>query len=162
MGACAPRWNQSAGATTQHAVHALPIMQTCPTDRNVELETLYDAACASCDAGDFSAALPLALQLVLQAPDRAEFTFLGGTCLQRLRVHGPAATLFGMAALGPRASPVAAYRLGECLVALEQPDEARQAFSACLALGRSADAAHDLMRCCQEALDQLQQGCKRP
>jgi predicted Zn-dependent protease len=137
-------------------------MQTRPTDRNVELETLYETACASCDAGDFSEALPVALQLVLQAPDRTAFTFLGGTCLQRLGMHGPAATLFGMSAMGPRASPVAAYRLGECLVALELPDEAQQAFSACLALGRSADAAHDLMRRCEQVLDQLQQGCKRP
>lgn len=83
-------------------------MQTCPADRNAELETFYETACAHCDAGEFSEALPVALQLVLQAPDRTEFTFLGGTCLQRLGMHGPAATLFGMSAMGPRASPVAA------------------------------------------------------
>lgn len=120
-----------------------------------ESEALYDIAGGLCDAGNFSEALPMALRLVLQAPGDPRFAFISATCLQRLKMHAPAASLFGMAAIGTGALPAAAYRMGECLVALGQPDDARQAFSACQELCRSTDRGHDLMQACEQALEQL-------
>lgn len=118
-------------------------------------EALYGTACGLCDAGNFSEALPLALHLVLRAPGDARFAFIGATCLQRLKMHAPAAGLFGMASIGTGALPAAAYRMGECLVALGQPDDARQAFSACQELCRNADRGHDLIQACEQAFERL-------
>ena len=76
-----------------------------------EYEALYGIACELCDAGDFQSALPIALQLVFHHGRDPRFSFLAGTCLQRLGVHANASQLFAHALLLDDAQAAAMYRL---------------------------------------------------
>jgi len=90
-----------------------------------ELDALYGVGYELCNEGSFHHALPIALQLVLHAPREPRYSFMAGSCLQRQNQPEHAALLFAQTLLLQPEDAAAAYRLGECLLAVDRNDEAR-------------------------------------
>jgi predicted Zn-dependent protease len=90
-----------------------------------ELDALYDVGYQLCNEGSFHHALPIALQLVLHAPLEPRYSFMAGSCLQRQNQPEQAVLLFGQTLLLRPEDAAAAYRLGECLLALDREQDAR-------------------------------------
>lgn len=90
-----------------------------------ELDALYDVGYQLCNEGSFHHALPIALQLVLHAPLEPRYSFMAGSCLQRQNQPEQAVLLFGQTLILRPEDAAAAYRLGECLLALDREQEAR-------------------------------------
>lgn len=91
-----------------------------------EYAALYQIARDFCDQGDFHHALPVALQLAVHNPADYRYPFIAGACLQRLGQPAPAALMYALACDVNPDDAASAYRLGECLIAANRPDEARQ------------------------------------
>ena len=104
--------------------------------RAEELLALYRIAFGLCDQGSFEHALPIALQLVLHAPQEARYSFMAGACLQRLKQHEAAALLYTQSLKCKPSDAAAAYRIGECLLAMGSSDEAKQVLEAAVELCR--------------------------
>ncbi|MDO9436878.1 tetratricopeptide repeat protein [Hydrogenophaga sp.] len=94
--------------------------------------TVYDAAEELCDQGRFQEAMPLALYLAGHEPRYTPFTFLAGSCLQRLGKYAAAAELYALSLDDGPNDGIAMFRIGECLEATQLRKEAGQAFEAAL------------------------------
>ncbi|WP_143684737.1 hypothetical protein [Variovorax sp. KK3] len=121
---------------------------------SADRDALYEAACELCDADRFREALPIALQLVAHEPRDARFTFIAGSCLQRLELSKPASAMFGLCIM-ETFDPVALYRLGECLDAQGESRQAREAFEAVQEMCRGDHERRELQVWCTEALGRL-------
>ena len=120
-----------------------------------EYDALYRIARDLCDKGDFHHALPVALQLALHNPANYRYPFIAGACLQRLG-HAPQAAL--MYALACDVNPddaASAYRLGECLVAAERPEEAKQFLHKAVELSYGKFHCRELQELARKRLDGL-------
>jgi len=85
------------------------------------LEQHFEAVAALCDKDDFKAALPGARELVLLDLQNPHYSFLLGTCLQRLgRPQDAMASYLTASTLGLAA---AVFRLAECIEALGADDD---------------------------------------
>lgn len=91
-----------------------------------ELNALYGVGYDLCNEGSFHHALPIALQLVLHAPREPRYSFMAGSCLQRQHQPEQALLMFAQTLLLQPEDAAAAYRLGECLLALDRQEEARK------------------------------------
>lgn len=91
-----------------------------------EYAALYKIAHELCDKGDFQNALPVALQLALHNPMEHRYPFIAGACLQRLGHTEPAVLMYALAFDVKPDDAASAYRLGECLITAQRPDEAKQ------------------------------------
>ncbi len=120
-----------------------------------ELDALYDVAYGLCDEGSFHHALPIALQLVLHAPHNPRYSFMAASCLQRQQQPKHAALLFAQTLLLQPEDAAAAYRLGECLLALNHKDEAREVLLETVELCRGKERYRKLYDLASERLASL-------
>lgn len=118
-------------------------------------EALYKIAHDLCDQGDFHHALPIALQLTLHHPVDSRFPFITGSALQRLGYLEPAALMYAMALDVNSEHAAAAYRLGECLIAVGKPEEATPFLSKAIELSYGNFSMCSLMDMAQKKLDEL-------
>lgn len=109
-----------------------------------QYESLYDIAYGLCDQGCFLDAAPIALQLVAHQPRNGDYAFLAGNCMQRLALYSDAAQLFSICMVLEENGAAAAFRMGECLAAMDFMDLADKAFDAALALSRGDPNAREL------------------
>jgi len=93
-----------------------------------EQEAFFEIACQLCDADYFQHAAVIALQLVVHQPNDCRFAFLAGSCMQRLGFFHTGGRFYQQT-FSLRKVPVAMYRLGECLAALGEKEEALKAFN---------------------------------
>jgi predicted Zn-dependent protease len=91
-----------------------------------ELDALYGVGNDLCNEGSFHHALPIALQLVLHEPREPRYSFMAGSCLQRQNQPEQAVLLFAQTLMLRPGDAAAAYRLGECLLAMDRKEEARE------------------------------------
>ena len=122
---------------------------------DAEYEALYKIARDLCDKGDFHHALPIALQLTLHHPIDSRFPFIAGSCLQRLGHAEPAALMYAMALDVNPEHAAAAYRLGECLIAVGKSEEAIPFLSKTIELSYGNFSMRSLMDMAQKKLDEL-------
>ena len=91
--------------------------------------TLYSAATELCTQERFIEAAQIAVQLVTHEPRDHRYALLAGIALHRLERWSEAAAMYGLS-LQARPTPIAAYRLGECLVEEGRDELALQCFAA--------------------------------
>jgi tetratricopeptide (TPR) repeat protein len=108
-----------------------------------QAEAVYQTACRLCDEGNFRFATALALHLVAFNSGDPRFNFMAGTCMQRLGLPGDAGRFFCMTLIHGGDNPAALYRLGECLLALGDKENA----------GKALEAAIDVAREVKEGLE---------
>lgn len=101
-----------------------------------DLDERYRVAFALCERGDFLLALPLALHCHIARAHDADNAFLAASCLQRLGIIDYAAMLFRHVLQIDEHHMAAAYRLGECLLALGDRQGAAHLFGWAIELGR--------------------------
>lgn len=150
--ACAPhiQGHQGTGmarafAPPDKAAHTLE-----PTTE--QLEAVYDTACGLCDEGNFQFAAGLALHLFTYKPSDPRFGFMAGTCMQRLGLPGNAAKFFCHALVMGGDHPAALFRLGECMLALGDHENADRAFDAALDVSRGEDYSAELQAASRELM----------
>jgi predicted Zn-dependent protease len=123
-------------------------------------EALYQVAKALCKQLEFEQALPIAMDLVANEGGDPRFYFLAGTCLLHLRDRKNAVVMFEKCLEGDPGHAVAMYRIGECMAAFGQDQEAERAFEAVVDIGRGQEKFSKLQRMAQVRLDGLRQAAR--
>ena len=140
------------------AVAAITPQLQPPSDS--QLQAVYDAACLLCNEGNFAFASGLALHLVAQDPTDPRFTFIAGTCLQRLGIYANAAQLYGFSLLHGGDHPATLYRFGECLLAVGDRENAAKALEAAFDVSRGDEEAREVQGMAEDLIASLQQGAR--
>jgi Flp pilus assembly protein TadD len=125
-----------------------------------QLEAVYATTCQLCDEGNFAFAAGLALHLVAYEVTDTRFTFIAGTCMQRLGLHANAAQLFGFSLVHGGDHPATLFRFGECLLALGDRENAAQALEAAFDLSRGDENARGVQAMCEQLMASLNQGAR--
>lgn len=120
-----------------------------------EYAALYKVAHKLCDHGDFHNALVIGLHLVFHNPRNARYTFLTASCLHRTGQVEQATLMYALTVDLDDDHAAAVYRLGECLMALRKPSEAKQFFEKSLELSRSDFSRRELLIMAENALEKL-------
>jgi Flp pilus assembly protein TadD len=118
-----------------------------------ELEAVYAEACDRIEAEEFSQALDLTVFLVTHQPWDRRFHFVFALCLQHLGDYESAARHYSQAYTLDATDAGCAYRIGECLEALGQMEEAREAYKAALDLSFGGQGLPELRDAAQARLD---------
>ncbi len=120
-----------------------------------DLSARHLAACALCEQDEFLLALPLALHCCSARADDANYAFLAGSCLQRLAITDYAAMMFRHTLQIDGFHMPAAYRLGECLLALGDREGAAHLLGWAVELGRQNPAQRELQSLALDRLSRL-------
>lgn len=111
-------------------------LAACLNFSNAELESSYEHACTLCQKGEFLSALPLALYCSTFQTTEPRYAFIAASCLQRLRAPAEAVRLYRTVLQLDETHIAAAYRLGECLLELNDKESASHLFEWTLTLSR--------------------------
>lgn len=120
-----------------------------------ELEAVYALAHEDLAEGRTDAALDGLTFLVRHNPWEARFQYSLALCLQTLGQHQAAGTHYGQALLLDATDAACAFRLGECLVALDDLEGAREAFDSAVKLSWLQPEGHEVRGLAEQALDRL-------
>lgn len=120
-----------------------------------EHDALYQVACKLCDDGQFSHALPVALQLVAHQPRASRFAFLCAACLQRTGKEPEAALFYAICLELDSVHAAAAYRLGECLEWMGHVRAATESYARAIDICRGQFHYAGLQDMAQARMDQL-------
>ena len=120
------------------------------------LARCHQLARSLCDRGDFLLALPLAMFCACYESDKPDHSFLTGACLQRLGQPAAAAQFYRTALQLNEADAASAYRLGECLEATGQCEDAGHLYQWTVDLARGNFALRRLQDMASERLARLQ------
>lgn len=107
------------------------------------------------EAGDYEAALEPGWLLAYDDPWNRDHALDFALCLQHLGDLESACRFYGMALLMDATDAYCLYRLGECLQALGELQEARATFQAAIDLSREDDACGEVRQHAQRCLDAL-------
>ena len=99
-----------------------------------EREAMYERVVAAIEAGDHESALDDALALVAAEPWERQYLLALATCLHHVALYEQAVQIYGLAYLLDATDALCAYRMGECLGALHELDDARDAFESSIRL----------------------------
>jgi predicted Zn-dependent protease len=152
--ACGRHLRNADLRAVQQALHT-PNAQSPSEATLAQLEAVYDTACRLCDQGNFRFAAALALHLVSYQPTDPRFSFVAGTCMQRLGVHVNAAQFFCHALMTGGDDAATFYRLAECLIALGDKANAEKALDAAIDLSRNIEYASTLQAMAQDLLENI-------
>lgn len=149
---CQSLLGQLAQRTLATATPA-PESQTSPgAIHPTDTEVTQAALLRLCEDADWPHALVLATRLFMADVRNARRAYLLATCLQRLGQHHLALAVFThcaqLEADAPTPGPM--FRVGECLAALQRPQEALTAFDTAIDLAR-ADTRHAPLLACATA-----------
>jgi tetratricopeptide (TPR) repeat protein len=111
-------------------------LATCLAISNTEIENAYEQSWTLFRQKEFLAALPLALYCAMFQTTDPRYAFLSASCLQRLRLPAETAHLYKAALLLDEEHIPAAYRLGECLLELNDKESASHFFELTITLSR--------------------------
>lgn len=140
-------WLEQLPTLTEHhgakMANGIPLA-TCVGLDDADLAARHRAAYALCEQGEFLLALPLALHCCSARADDPHAAFLAGSCLQRLAITDYAAMMFRQALHLNEHHMPAAYRLGECLLALGDREGATHLFGWAVEIGRQDPAQREL------------------
>jgi tetratricopeptide (TPR) repeat protein len=125
-----------------------------------QLESVYETACGLCDEDNFRFAAGIALHLATYRPEDPRFTFLAGTCMQRLGVHADAAKFFCFSLISGGDNAAALYRLGECLLAVGDRASAEKALDAAFEAARGDEDAAPLQDMARDLITASRNGLR--
>lgn len=111
-------------------------LAACLAISTTELENAYEQSWVLFRQREFLSALPLALYCSTFQSTETRYAFLSASCLQRLRMPGEAANLYKAALQLDEEHIAAAYRLGECLLELNDKESAYHFFEWTITLSR--------------------------
>ena len=100
-------------------------LAACLAISSTELENAYEQSWVLFRQKEFLSALPLALYCSTFQSTNARYAFVAASCLQRLQRPDEAAQLYKTVLQLDETHIAAAYRLGECLLAIDRNEEAR-------------------------------------
>jgi type III secretion system low calcium response chaperone LcrH/SycD len=118
-----------------------------------ELEAVYAEAVDRIEREEFSEALDLGVFLVTHQPWDRRFHFVFALCLQHLGDYESAARHYSQCYMLDATDAACAYRIGECLEALGQVEEAREAYRSALDLSFAGEGLPELRDAAQSRLD---------
>ncbi len=120
-----------------------------------ELEAVYSVTLEELEAGELDEAFEHASLLVTHDPWDRRYHLALAHCLQQQGLHDAAARFYAQALALDATDPLATYRIGECLLAMNERVDAREAFVAAVQLSW-LDVAHAAVReAAQRRLDDL-------
>ncbi len=120
-----------------------------------ELEAVYSVTLEELEAGELDEAFEHASLLVTHDPWDRRYHLALAHCLQQQGLHDAAARFYAQALALDATDPLATYRIGECLLAMNERVDARDAFVAAVQLSW-LDVAHAAVReAAQRRLDDL-------
>jgi tetratricopeptide (TPR) repeat protein len=155
---CAPSLSGNDLEHLRRAFEPPPGVSDEPTPE--QLEAVYTTATRLCDEGNFRFAAGLALHLTTYKPNEPRFSFMAGTCMQRLGVPSNAARYFCLALINGGDNPAALYRLGECLLALGDNVNAERALEAALDVSREVEGVRELQDMTQSLMASMKGGAR--
>lgn len=138
-------------AVLRHAV--TPAQLQGITD--AQLESVYSLACREIAQGRFEGALDHAAFVAQHNPWERRYLFVFALCLQHLGDLEAAARFYGEALLLDATDAVCAYRIGECLGAVGELDDAREAFEMAVKLSWLDAQGVEVREQAQRRLDEL-------
>jgi tetratricopeptide (TPR) repeat protein len=143
----------------QDALHqlrlALGLTPTAPEPDPAALAEAYKKACEHLARGEMEQAWVQFEGLVQAAPLEQRFQFGLGLCLQEAGRISDALRHYGVAYVLDASDAACAFRMGECLAAAGQAEEAREAFEATVALSKLPSNSVQVGQLAQAALVQL-------
>lgn len=120
-----------------------------------ELEAVYSLAREELEAGQLDEAFEHASLLVSNDPWDRRYHLALALCLQQYGQHDSAARFYAQALAFDATDALATYRIGECLLAMGESVDAREAFEAAITLSW-LDVSHEAVRlAAQQRLDDL-------
>ena len=120
-----------------------------------ELEATYQLAYELVMEGRYEKALEYAELLVRMDPAEQRYLFAFALCLHHVGEYASAARYYAEALVLKATDAVCAFRMGECLMAMQDLDNARTAFELCVTLSwLEADWA-EVRGLAQQHLDEL-------
>lgn len=134
---------------------ALGLTPTAPEPDPAALTQAYQKACEHLTRGEMEQARVQFEGLVQAAPLEQRFQFGLGLCLQEAGRITEALRHYGVAYVLDASDAACAFRMGECLAAAGQAEEAREAFEATMALSQLPSNAVQVGQWAQAALAQL-------
>jgi hypothetical protein len=123
-----------------------------------QLESVYETASRLCDEGNFRFAAGLALHVATYKPGEPRYTFIAGTCMQRLGAPSNAARYFCLTLVNGGDNPGVLYRLGECLLAVGDNANAERALEAALDVSRHVEDMREVQDLTQALIASLKKG----
>ncbi len=121
-----------------------------------EFNSLFKITSKLCNDGAFEHALPICLQLMLHDPTDSRYAFQTGSCLQRLGEYKYAAILFARTLDLQPNEAAAAYRLAECLLAIDKSIEAKALFEMAIELSRGKFHCRELYELAEARISGMQ------
>jgi len=120
----------------EQALGALPAMGSQGFDLldDEQLAACYERVRHHMDEGAYDEAVEDAFQLVHSNPWERAYLLALACCLHHLAQYESAGRFYGLALLLDATDAHCAYRIGECLSALEHPAEAREAYESAVKL----------------------------
>ena len=148
--------------TTQDLTGAQSVLQalthlgaqplTEPTLDDGQLAALYESVCQDIEAGRCADALDDAFVLVANDPWERAFLLALAWCLHHLGQWESAGGFYSVALMLDATDALCAFRIGECLVAMGEAVQAREAFEAAITLSALDERYAPV---CQEARQAL-------
>lgn len=120
-----------------------------------ELETVYAAAYGALETGNVRQAFDHAAFLVCNDPWDRRFHMIAGVCLQQLGQFDAAYRCYAQALLFDATDAVCLFRLAECLEAMGEQEDARQAFLDVVKLSWGHADHGDVREAAQARLDDM-------
>jgi type III secretion system low calcium response chaperone LcrH/SycD len=120
-----------------------------------DLEAVYSKAYEDIEAGRFDEALEGMAFLTQHDPWESRYQFSFALCLHNLGDYQSAGHHYAQALLMDATNAVCSFRMGECLGALGQLAEAREAFESTVALSYLKTEYADVRDLAQQRLDAL-------
>lgn len=121
-----------------------------------ELSRMYKRVHGAIEAGDHSGAVEEAFVLVSNDPWNRDHQIALATCLHHLGQFEDAGRCYLIAWVLDATDALSAYRIGECLGALEHFSDARDAFAAAIKLSWLDDRYADVREHAQRRLEELE------
>ena len=118
-------------------------------------DAMYRRVWQSIQAGDYAGAVDEAFALADSDPWERDYLLALACCLHHLAEYEQAAQMYGLAFLLDATDALCAYRIGECLGALEHWAEAREAFESAIRLSWLAPEQPQVREQAQQRLDEL-------
>ena len=120
-----------------------------------ELEAVYAQGYEALERGDLDDALGHLSFLVIQQPWDPRFQYSLGLCQQHRGEYASAGSFYANALMLDATDALCAFRMGECLVAQDDREAARDAFEAAIQLSAIGGQQQQVRGFAESALDQL-------
>jgi type III secretion system low calcium response chaperone LcrH/SycD len=136
-----------AEAVVKEAFHALNLpldLQDAPKRSIEDWETVYAAAFGQYETGNYEEAASFFTQLVLSNPYSERYWFGLASCMQMQKKYNESLPAWAMCALLNEKNPLIHFHAAECLLSLNEKEEAIKALNSALKLLTTDESSLEL------------------